>query len=83
MTTKGLTTIRECASMRLLAEDGWTTGELKMCFHLCRAEQVRTHVCGRCRHDHGIAPLPEWNGENGKPELRLAPRQRVGNDFGR
>jgi len=54
------TTPLECASMRLLARDGWTSGVLKMTFHLSRAESVRKHVTGQCKHEHGVPPVRDW-----------------------
>lgn len=66
MTEKNVTTERECASMHLLARDGWTSGELGMCFHICRKHDVRNHAFGRCGHTHGIPVLSERNGENGE-----------------
>jgi len=42
----------ECRAMRLLYRDGWTTGELKMTFHLSGAESVRYHITGECSHGH-------------------------------
>jgi hypothetical protein len=48
--------------MRLLARDGWSSGELKMTMHVSRREIVRNHVCGQCAHTHEIDPVTEWDG---------------------
>lgn len=53
----------ECAAMRLLARDGWSKGELKMCTHN-GGDAVRNHVTGGCEHSHGVQPLESFrNGD--------------------
>lgn len=47
----GHVTPAECASMRLLAEDGWTPGELKMTFQVMTTDSVARHVDGECTHN--------------------------------
>lgn len=66
---------RECQSMRLLARDGWSSGELKMTMHVCRAETVHHHVLGQCSHQHGVSPLESWDG-------KTAPAQPSAEDRG-
>jgi len=73
--SRGIITKRECASMRLLARDGWTSGVLKMTFHLSNYESVTTHVKGECSHQHSIPAVESWDGENA-PE-RLSSSNRV------
>ena len=46
----------ECRAMRLLADDGWTQGELKMTFHLSGTAMVRYHTEGRCSHAAAACP---------------------------
>jgi hypothetical protein len=70
------TSTRECASMRLLARDGWTIGELRMTMHLSDYKSVRRHVLGECSHDHGVPPLADWDGQT--PPAELTADARVG-----
>lgn len=48
--------------MRLLARDGWSSGELRMTFHICRPATISRHVTGDCAHDGPVAPDPDWSG---------------------
>ena len=52
------TTPLECFAMRLLFRDGWSSGVLKMTFHLSRNSAVKKHVTGRCGHSHGVPKVP-------------------------
>jgi len=57
-------TAKECASMRLLAADGWAVGELAMCFHLSRGQDVRRHVLGECSHETEVQAVADsWDGQ--------------------
>lgn len=48
--TDGQITTAECWAMQLLAEDGWTSGELRTTFHLSKVEGVHLHTRQECRH---------------------------------
>lgn len=56
--------VRECHAIRLLARDGWTKGELKMCFHLSRTQMVAYHATGECTHSHAVPPVVSVNHDN-------------------
>lgn len=71
MTAEYTVSWRECICMRMLPRDGWTAGELKMCFNVS-AHTVRRHVVGRCAHDHGYPPLDGWDGQT-TPQKLTAP----------
>lgn len=64
-------TNHECSSMRLLATDGWSVGELRMTFHLSNTAQVNYHVRGDCACNSRIDPIPDW--ENQAPAKRSRP----------
>lgn len=49
---QGHITPAECTSMRLLAKDGWSPGELKMTFQVTSYATVTRHVQGQCSHDN-------------------------------
>lgn len=78
---EGWVTKRECASMRLLARDGWTAGELKMCFHLSTRESVRHHVEGDCAHDIAVSHLNGWDGKTA-PSKQSASKRGIPDDHG-
>lgn len=67
-------TTRECQSMRLLARDGWSAGELKMTMQVCRTDTVRHHVIGQCAHTHGTQPLVSWDGYSAPERLTAEDR---------
>lgn len=58
----------ECRAMRLLARDGWTSGELRMTM-LVGTEAVCDHVTGRCTHAHDEPTVePGWSRGGGRDE---------------
>lgn len=65
---------RECASMRLLARDGYTAGVLKMTMHLSRTDNVRYHVVGNCAHEHSVPAIKEWDGKSAPAGLQPSDR---------
>jgi transcription elongation factor Elf1 len=67
---------RECSSMRSLARDGWTVGDLKMTFNLSDNKQVYYHVGGHCSHQHGYPPIRDWDGQTKPPKVTSSARQK-------
>lgn len=53
----------ECASLRLLARDGWSIGELKMTFHLSDPNSLYRHIQGKCSHDVPVKYIRDWDGQ--------------------
>lgn len=53
----------ECASLRLLARDGWSIGELKMTFQITDHECIYNHVEGDCLHQVPVKHIRDWDGQ--------------------